>query len=163
MEATIRPMSPTDREPVIDIFNYYIENSFAAYPENRVPYDFFTMLQNLTLGYPSLVLESHPEGTIAFAFLRPHNPLPAFKATAEITYFIKPGHVDKGLGGLLLQHLIEEGKEMGLHTLLASISSRNEQSIAFHLKNGFLECGRFKNIGRKFAEAFDVVWMQKSI
>ena len=29
------------REPVIDIYNHYIENSFSAYPEQRVPYEFF--------------------------------------------------------------------------------------------------------------------------
>lgn len=31
MEYSIRPMAKEDREPLIDIFNYYVENSFAAY------------------------------------------------------------------------------------------------------------------------------------
>ncbi|MHB8052899.1 MAG: hypothetical protein ACYDEZ_06390 [Methanoregula sp.] len=38
---TFSPITDTDREPIIDLFNYYIEHSFAAYPEEKVPYDFF--------------------------------------------------------------------------------------------------------------------------
>jgi phosphinothricin acetyltransferase len=52
---------------------------------------------------------------------------------------------------------------MGVKHLLANISSRNKQSIGFHLKNGFTECGRFHNIGRKKGDYFDVVWMEKEI
>jgi L-amino acid N-acyltransferase YncA len=45
-------------------------------------------------------------------------------------------------------------------TILASISSRNDGSIRFHKKNGFRECGRFRRVGRKFGQDFDIVWMQ---
>jgi phosphinothricin acetyltransferase len=41
--------------PVIDIFNTYIENSFAAYPEAKVRYDFYDRLLEITKGYPTLV------------------------------------------------------------------------------------------------------------
>ena len=34
MKYDMVPISPEDRETVIDIFNHYIENSFAAYPES---------------------------------------------------------------------------------------------------------------------------------
>jgi phosphinothricin acetyltransferase len=48
-----------------------------------------------------------------------------------------------------------------MKSLLANVSSRNEASLNFHLKNGFVECGRFKDVGTKFGEYFDVVWLQK--
>jgi L-amino acid N-acyltransferase YncA len=48
-------------------------------------------------------------------------------------------------------------------TLAAPISSRNEQGIAFHLKHGFVEVGRFHQIGRKMGQLFDVVRMQKML
>ncbi len=31
----IREMSLEDKVPIIDIFNYYFEYSFAVYPENK--------------------------------------------------------------------------------------------------------------------------------
>lgn len=40
-------MSVIDRESVMDIFNYYIENSFSAYPERKLPYEFFDTFLNM--------------------------------------------------------------------------------------------------------------------
>lgn len=92
--------------------------------------------------------------------LRPYNPIPAFSKTAEITYFIKPDFTGHGLGKTLLYYLIDEGRKKGLTTILASISSLNKGSIKFHLKNGFVECGRFKSIGQKQGKTFDIVYCQ---
>jgi L-amino acid N-acyltransferase YncA len=50
-----------------------------------------------------------------------------------------------------------------ISSILASISSRNEGSIAFHGRLGFRECGRFEAIGRKWGKDFDVVWMQRML
>ena len=41
---------------VIDIFNYYVENSFATYPELKLPYEFFNKFLEITGGYLSFVI-----------------------------------------------------------------------------------------------------------
>jgi phosphinothricin acetyltransferase len=61
----------------------------------------------------------------------------------------------------MLSRLAEEAGRMGIDSLVASISSENPESIAFHVKNGFRECGRFDRAGRKNGREFDIVWMQK--
>ena len=63
----------------------------------------------------------------------------------------------------MLNHLVDKAKQKGIWSILASISSLNEGSINFHKKNGFIECGRFKNVGRKKGQIFDTVWMQKML
>jgi len=63
----------------------------------------------------------------------------------------------------LALRLIDEAKGRGITSILAGISSRNDGSIAFHRRLGFRECGRFKAIGRKWGEDFDVVWMQRTL
>jgi L-amino acid N-acyltransferase YncA len=35
------PILNEDRKSIIDIFNYYVENSYAAYPETKLPYEAF--------------------------------------------------------------------------------------------------------------------------
>ncbi|WP_301665067.1 GNAT family N-acetyltransferase [Methanoculleus frigidifontis] len=70
-----------------------------------------------------------------------------------------PGCTGRGLGSRMLAHLEREGRKQGIGCILAGISSRNMGSIRFHNKNGFVECGRFRNVGRKRGEFFDVVWM----
>ena len=152
------------REPVIDIYNHYIENSFSAYPEQRVPYEFFVPMLDKVKGYPAFAIkDAGINRVVGFCFLKMYHPFTVFKETAEITYFIDPTEVGKGIGKLALTLLEDKGREMGVKQILASISSKNEQSLNFHIKNGFKECGRFINTGKKRGEYFDIIWMQKSI
>ena len=152
------------RKPVIDIFNYYIENTFAAYPESRVGYDFFDRFLQLTEGYPAIAIRADStEEIIGFALLRAHNPLPVFSRTAEISCFIKAGYTGKGIGGEAVDCLMKEANRLGIDSILANISSLNEGSIRFHGKNGFRECGRLERVGKKFGRDFDIVWMQRTL
>jgi len=155
-------MSSEHGKEVMDIFNYYIENSFAAYPDRKLPYEFYAKFLEMTKGYPAYVikLNNQIEG---FCFIRAFNPFPAFKETAEITYFIKKESIGKGIGKQALDKLELEAKNMGITKILASISSRNIESLSFHKKYGFIESGRLQGIGKKFNKNFDVIWMQKDL
>ncbi len=149
---------------VIDIFNYYVENSSAAYPESKLPYEFFNKFLEITKGYPAYVIKSKEnDKVIGFCFLRAYNPFPVFKETAEITYFLDKNEVGKGIGKKTLDKLVNEAKKIGIKRLLADISSENIQSIQFHKKNGFNECGRFHCVGKKKGKYFDVIWMEKTL
>jgi len=64
---------------------------------------------------------------------------------------------------MILERFINEAKSLGIDHILASISSLNQKSMDFHLKNGFKECGRFPGIGEKFGNTFDMIWMQRQI
>ncbi len=161
LKCTFCPVSETDREEVIDLFNYYIGHSFAAYPEQEVPYGFFDLFREACGQYPSAVARL-PDGTLAgFGLLRAHNPMPAFRHTAEITYFLRRALPGNGLGSEILARLEREAKNQGITSILASISSLNEGSIRFHAHHGFSECGRFAGVGIKKGTVFDTVWMQK--
>lgn len=156
-------MSEEDRKAVMDIFNHYIENSFAAYPESSLPYEAYDMFLHISKGYPSGVIRDKKGMAVGFGMLRMHNPLPAFSRTADATYFIHPDHTGNGLGKMMLKFLEQGASIKGVKIILASISSLNPQSISFHLKNGFVECGRFRKVGTKKDKEFDTVWMQKML
>jgi len=68
-----------------------------------------------------------------------------------------------GLGKTALDRLAEAARELGVDRLMASISSLNQESLRFHRKYGFQECGRFTEAGTKFGGNFDVVWMVRRI
>jgi L-amino acid N-acyltransferase YncA len=160
---TLSPIDPADGNAVIDLFNHYIEHSFAAYPEIKVPYQFFMLLMQACANYPAIAVKDSTGSLAGFGMLRPHNPMPAFRHTAEITYFIRPELTGKGLGTKMLEYLEAAGKKQEITTILAGISSLNEGSIRFHERNGFFECGRFVKVGVKKGVVFDIVWMQKFI
>jgi len=161
MEYSISPISNEDRESIMDIFNYYVENSFAAYPENKLPYQTFDMLIQMANGLPTGSIKDQSGKIVGFGMLRTHNPIPTFSQTVEATYFIHPDHTGKGLGKVLLSFLEKGAVENNITNILANISSLNPNSIKFHQKNGFIECGRFKKVGKKKGQEFDTVWMQK--
>jgi phosphinothricin acetyltransferase len=161
MTSFIKPLALDDRHAIIDIFNHYVENSFAAYPEEKVPYAFYDTFLRMSTGFPRGTMRDEKGEVIGFGLLRPYSPIPTFSATAEISYFIKPGYTGQGRGAVLLQYLIEGAVEKGIQTILAGVSSLNEGSLRFHQKNGFVECGRFRNIGRKWGRPFDVVYFQR--
>jgi len=163
MDVHLEPLALEHRAPMIDIFNYYIENSFAAYPDRKVPYEFFDRLLPSLEGYPAFVAEDEHKKVLGFGMLRAFLPFSVFAKTAEISYFIRPESTRKGVGDRLLTSLIQKAEAKGIKNILASISSLNEPSIKFHLKNGFIECGRLKNIGEKKGQLFDVVYMQKML
>lgn len=161
MGFSLSELQQEDAVPVIDIFNYYVEHGFAAYFERKVPVDFFNGILQITRGYPRYAVRSEQGQVVGFGFMRAYSPIPAFKKTAEITYFMAPDCLGQGAGQLIMDRMIEDARKMGVETILASVSSRNERSLAFHKKHGFSVCGVFENIGVKFGQDFDMVWLQR--
>jgi phosphinothricin acetyltransferase len=153
-------MSAKHSKAIIDIFNDYITISSSAFPDKPVPYEYFDKIAEVTKDYPAFSIKEK-DRIIGFCFLHPYNPLPTFNECAEITYFIDKDFTGKGIGLLALERLETEAKKKEITTILASISSENNGSIAFHKKNGFTECGRFEKIAKKRGKQFDIVWMQK--
>jgi len=162
MSLAIRPVRDDDQDDILRVFNYFAVNSFAAYPSQPVGSHLFERFKSLADGYPFLVIENDAsEEIIGFGLLHRYHPADSFDQTAEVTYFILPEYTGHGLGQRLLDTFITHARSHDISILLASISSLNEQSLKFHAKNGFSECGRLRRIGRKHDHDFDVVWVQK--
>jgi L-amino acid N-acyltransferase YncA len=102
-------------------------------------------------------------GFLGFGLLRPYAQSPVFSRAAVSTVFLAADRTGRGVGTAILRRMLEEARKMGITRVLAHVSSRNPRSIAFHRKHGFVECGRFPDVGRKWAKDFDVVWMIKSL
>ncbi len=161
----IREATPQDTQQMLEIFNYYVDNSFAAYLETPVGPEFFQTSYeesgpNKNEHSPFYVMEEDNR-VIGIGALRPYLPFPNFQHTGVLSYFILPEYTRKGLGVKLLDALCEDAKKKNIKSLLANVSSKNQASLNFHLKHGFVECGRFKDVGTKFGKYFDIVWFQK--
>ncbi len=160
---TVTPFGRGDGPGIIAVFNQFVEHSFAAYPTRPVGNEFIERLQRMAAEYPVLTVKDKTLRVVGFGLLHAFHPADSFRRTAEVGYFLDPSVVGRGIGTSLLEHLIEGARAKGIRTILASISSRNEESLAFHRRRGFVEVGRFRRIGEKFGEDFDVVYMQRDI
>lgn len=161
MNFKLGPISMADRIEIVDIFNHYIETSFAAFPDHPLPYDAFEAILNKCKGFPTVTARDEQDSIIGFGMLHAYNPFPVFSGTAELSYFIKPEWTSRGIGTMMLGYLCQKAQDRGITTLLASISSLNNQSLRFHAGKGFSQCGCFRKVGRKMNETFDIVYMQK--
>ena len=157
------PLSDGDLGAVLRIFNGHIGGGFAAYPEQPVSEKAMPALLREASGYPTIAVKAANDQLLGFGFLRPYFQAPTFSHTAQATYFIDAAFVRKGIGTAILHHLEKAARKQGITKILAHISSRNSDSIAFHARHGFVECGRFPGIGRKWGVPFDVVWMIKHL
>ncbi|HNX01039.1 MAG TPA: N-acetyltransferase family protein [Candidatus Cloacimonadota bacterium] len=160
---TIRKVQDSDAESVMAIFNHYVLNSFAAYPDSPLPLQAFAMLKNLVRNECFYVAATDSSQVVGFAMLKHFIPMKSFALSSEVSYFVDANHTGMGLGTLFFNQLLQDAKEQGVRTLLASISSHNEQSIEFHRKHGFHICGKLEKVGRKLDQDFDIIWMQKDI
>lgn len=62
---------------VMEIYNHYIKNSFAAYPDQELPITFWGKILEMTEGYPAFVIKSD-DSVVGFCFLRAYNSFPTF-------------------------------------------------------------------------------------
>jgi len=90
----IREAEDRDAEPVTRIFNYYVQHSFGAYPEEPVPVTFFAFLREGAHAFP--VIE-HEVGVIGFGILNPFFPFSTFKDTGSVTIL---SHLNTPVPGL---------------------------------------------------------------
>ena len=84
----------------------------------------------------------------------------AYADTAEISIYIKDGFRGKGIGKMLIEKILEEGKKAGIHTIIARIADDSAASVRLHESAGFTHIGTMKEVGKKFGKLLDVHMMQ---
>lgn len=161
MEITVRTATLQDIETILDIVNYNILNTAAIYDYNvkSLPEmeQWFADKQNQ--GWPVLVAEIN--GDVAgYATYGTFRTKEGYKHTVEHSVYISHEHNGKGIGGKLLDALINLAKQEGYHTMIGCIDAENKGSIAFHKKYGFTEAGLLKQSAFKFGKWLDLVFMQ---
>jgi phosphinothricin acetyltransferase len=62
---------------------------------------------------------------------------PAYRATAEISVYVAPGHHRSGIGRALLDRAVTTAPELGLKTLVGFVFGHNEPSLRLFTTFGF--------------------------
>ena len=161
MEIKIRPYQISDAETIVRILNYYILNSTALYDyeirsteQQRAIFD-----EKLKKGFPIIVATIN-EVAVGFGYYSEFRFREAYKFTVEHSVYVAQDEHGKGIGRVLLQHLIDLAKQQKLHTMIAVIDAENENSITFHEQFGFETVGNIKESGFKFDRWLHSIIMQ---
>ena len=92
--------------------------------------------------------------------LRAYSPRWGYRFTAETSTYVHASARGRGLGSKLQSFVIGKAREMRYRHLVAKVVSRNDQSVAFHLRHGFEHVGIQKEVGFLGNSWHDVVILQ---
>lgn len=158
---TFEEMSERYLQDVLDIYNYYVQNTTATF--HTKPLD-LTEMRALVLFdepvYKTFLIRC--EGQICgYVLVTSYSKRQAYAHTAEVTIYLKPEWSGKGAGSEALRHIEDYARQKGFHVLLALICGENDKSIRLFSKNGYFKCAHYKEVGKKFGRLLDIVAYQK--
>lgn len=159
--ARIRPATAADAEAIRAIYNHAVAHTTASLDTEPRSADTqaLWMERHAFDPYPAFVADV--AGTVAgWASLSPYNPKPGYRATAENSLYVHPDWKGRGIGGALLDHLLDDAPARGVRTIVALITADNAVSLALHRRRGFDDAGLLRRVGRKFDRWVDVALLQ---
>ena len=161
MEITVRNAKAADLPAILEIVNYSILNSTANY--NYTAQDIEDQekwfAEKQSKDFPVIVARDK-DSVIGFATYGTFREKTGYRFTVEHSVYVTQNYIGKGIGKLLLEHLIALAKAEGYHTMIGVIDAENEGSIAFHEKFGFTTTGTIREVAYKFDRWLDLVFMQ---
>ncbi|WP_314039612.1 GNAT family N-acetyltransferase [Campylobacter showae] len=100
--------------------------------------------ENLGTQKPSV---TNQKGEIlAWGSLSDYHPREGYRITAEISVYVTPGARGKGLGGRLVNFILESAPKFGVKNVVALIFSSNAASLNLFVKFGFAHWGELPEV-----------------
>lgn len=159
---TIRPATPADAEAIADIYNHEVRTSTATF--DLVPRSVDTQRDWLAArsgAFAAIVgVDPGTRQVVGFASLSPYKERAAYSPTVEDSIYVHRDFHGRGIGKLLLGHLVGIARESGFHSVVARIEAGGTASRALHASCGFELVGIEREVGRKFQKWLSVAVMQ---
>ena len=156
----IRPASSEDLRGINAIYNYYVAHSTCVWTtqpcsegERKAWY------QEHGPSMPVLVAE-HNGQVVGWGALGSFRAAYTAAGTLEDSIYVHHDFHRQRIGSQLLQALIDAARRSGLRSILANISADQIASIRLHEKFGFQKAAHLRDVGRKFNQRFDAVYLQ---
>ena len=156
----IRPALPSAVGEINAIFNYYVAHSTCVWTttpcsetERRVWYE------EHGEAMPILVAECGGR-MVGWAALSSFRTAYTLAGTLEDSIYVHHDFHRQGIGNRLLTELIAAARRKGLRSILANISADQVPSLRLHEKLGFEKVAHIRQVGRKFNQWFDAVYLQ---
>jgi len=160
----IRPATASDAGAIARIYNYYIQNTVITFEEQIVSADEIAgRIEAVTsVSLPWLVAEDAGQIT-GYAYATKWRPRSAYRFSVELTVYLDPECVGKGLGSQLYTALFALLKDKGVHSVIGGVAQPNPASTALHEKFGMTKVAHFTEVGFKFGKWVDVGYWQATL
>lgn len=161
--AAPRPATETDLPAITDIYNQSVLRETGTFDtEPKTLEQQREWFARHGKSHPVIVAEEAGE-VVGWASLSPYSDRCAYARTAEVSVYVHEKARGRGLGGELLDGILDAGRKAGIHEVLARVTEGNEVSLRLHAVKGFSEAGILRRVGEKFGKVLDVRILQKSL
>jgi phosphinothricin acetyltransferase len=164
---SIRPAVAADIPAITTIYAHAVLHGTASWELD--PPDEAEMLRRFKAiaagGYPYLIAEEAGR-LLGYAYAGAYRPRPAYRSTVENSIYIAPDSQGRGVGGALLDALMQECTRRGFRQMIAVIGDGTGASLGsrrLHERAGFRLIGVAEKMGFKHGRWLDQMLMQKDL
>ncbi len=156
----IRPASCADLPAINTIYNYYVAHSTCVWTTQPCSEsERMAWFEEHSQSMPILVAEYNGR-IVGWGALGSFRAAYTAAGTLEDSVYVHHDLHRQKIGSRLLEALIEEARRIGLRSILANISADQIPSIRLHEKFGFQQVAHLRQVGTKFNQRFDAVYLQ---
>ncbi|WP_235381342.1 GNAT family N-acetyltransferase [Pseudoflavonifractor phocaeensis] len=158
----LRFARPQDSQALLDIYARYIRTPITFEYDLPTPEEFSRRIASTLERYPYLAVEEDGK-LIGYAYAHPERERAAYQWNAELSIYLAPGAVGRGVGTALYSALMDLLRLQGVKTVYGVVTSPNPASEKLHQSLGFRLLGVHRNTGFKDGAWYDVLWFEKSL
>lgn len=150
-----------DLTEVREIYNYYVSNTTISFHTEELNLEEIkATVMNRNPRFKSFVIKKENE-IKGYVLITQYKNKQAYDFSGEVTIYLKPDIVGKGIGGTALRFIENVAREQGFYTLIATVCMENTRSKSLFEKYGYEQCAMFKGVGYKFDRRLDIGSFQK--
>jgi L-amino acid N-acyltransferase YncA len=158
---TLRVARAGDADSICVIYNQGIEDRVATLEtELRTPAERREWMAARGPRHPVIVAER--QGMIVgWASLNVFNPRPAYQHVADLSVYVERGWRGRGVGGRLLEDLVERARGIGYHKMVLATFPTNAMGVRLYERVGFTRVGVYREQGMLDGRWVDTLVMEK--
>ena len=167
MDVVVRPVLLDDLPGLNEIRNHYILNTHVTFDVEPCTSEQCAAWYRGHSGgrrYRLIVAcDSATEKVLGYTCTGRFRSKAAYDTTVEASIACRPDMVGRGIGALMYEALFRAIADEDINRIVAGIAQPNPASNAFHRRFGFQPIGTFAQVGRKFGQYWDVLWMERPL
>ncbi len=156
----IRLAQSSDTQAMLDIYRPMVTNSTVSF-EYEAPdaKEFWHRIANNLTLRPCLVCQIDKQ-LMGYSYAGPYRSRSGYQWCTELSIYVHPEFIHRGIGSALYAVLIEILKLQGYRNAYAVITLPNTSSVAFHESIGFTHLLTYPKVGYKLHKWHDVGWWE---
>ena len=166
MSLTVRDATVDDLPAIAAIYTHYTLRTTTTFNiEVRTPREWRDLFESDILSGPyTLLVATEGDVVVGFVETQRFRPKPAYDRSVEISVYISPDAVARGVGSALFEALLARiDDDDRFHRAFSIIALPNEASIALHERFGFVHRGTLTEAGYKFGQYLDVAYYERPL